>query len=164
MLTIRFNRTGKKNRAHFRIVLQERAVAPGGRHVEILGSWDPHIKKGVFKDEKIKYWIGKGAQISDSVYNLLIKQGIIEGKKRAVKTKKAIPVKEQKTEIAEIKKEEAKTEERKPEATEVKKEEIKPEEAKTEKPKKEEVKEAAKTEEVKTEKSKTEEKKEQNLT
>ncbi len=111
MLTIRFNRTGKKNRAQFRVVLQERAEAPGGRHVEILGSWDPHLKKGAFKDERIKYWISKGAQVSDSVYNLLIKQGIIEGKKRPIKTKKAIPAEEQKTETVEIKKDEAKTEE-----------------------------------------------------
>lgn len=124
-------------------------MAPGGRHVEVLGSWDPHIKKGVFKDEKIKYWIGKGAQISDSVYNLLVKQGIIEGKKRAIKIKKAVPAEEQKTETAEVKKEDAKTEKQKPEAAEVKKEEIKPEETKTEEPKKEEVEEAAKTEEKK---------------
>lgn len=88
MLTIRFNRTGKKNRASFRVVLQEHTVAPGGRHVEMLGSYDPHSKKAVLKAERINYWIGKGAQISDSVYNLLIKQGIIKGKKRAIKIKR----------------------------------------------------------------------------
>jgi small subunit ribosomal protein S16 len=63
-------------------------VAPGGRHVEVLGSYDPHLKKGVFKAEKIKYWMEKGAQVSDSVWNLLIKNKIIEGTKRAVKMKK----------------------------------------------------------------------------
>ena len=89
MLTIRFNRTGKRNKAQFRIVVQEHTVAPGGRHIEILGSYDPHLKRGVFKNDKIKYWIEKGAQVSDSVYNLLVKQGIIEGKKRAIKIKKS---------------------------------------------------------------------------
>ncbi len=96
MLTIRLNRVGKKNKPYFRIVLQEHTIAPGGRHVEVLGSYDPHIKKAVFKAEKIKYWIGKGAQASDTVHNLLIKNGITEGDKRKVKlpAKKAEEVKE----------------------------------------------------------------------
>lgn len=83
MLTIRFNRTGKKNKAQFRIVVQEHTVAPGGRHVEVVGSYDPHSKNGVFQSERIKYWIEKGAQVSDSVYNLLITKEVITGKKRA---------------------------------------------------------------------------------
>lgn len=91
MLTIRFNRTGKKNKAYFRIVLQEHTIAPGGRHVEVLGSWDPHMKKGFFEAEKIKEWIKKGAQVSDSVWNLFVREGIVEGKKRVVKIpKKAV--------------------------------------------------------------------------
>jgi len=85
MLAIRFNRVGKKNKAQFRIVVQEHTAVPGGRHVEILGSYDPHLKKGVFKNERIKYWIGNGAQVSDSVYNLFIKQGIVTDKKRHIK-------------------------------------------------------------------------------
>lgn len=85
MLVIRLNRTGKRNKSQFRIALQEHTIAPGGKHVEILGSWDPHQKKGVFKAEKIKEWIRKGAQPSNTVQNLLINQGIIEGKKRAIK-------------------------------------------------------------------------------
>ena len=89
MLTIRFNRTGKRNKAYFRIVLQEHTVAPGGRHIEVLGSWDPHMKKGVFKNDKIKNWIEKGAQVSDSVWNLLVKNSVIEGKMRTIKIKKA---------------------------------------------------------------------------
>ena len=87
MLTIRFSRVGKKNKAQFRIVLQEHTASPKGRHVEVLGSYDPHQKKGVFKAERIKYWISKGVKISDSVYNLFVRQGIISGKKRAKKIK-----------------------------------------------------------------------------
>jgi small subunit ribosomal protein S16 len=127
MLTIRFNRTGKRNKAQFRIVLQEHTVAPGGRHVEVLGSWDPHMKKGVFQGEKIKEWITKGAQVSDSVWNLLIRQGIIEGKKRAKKIKKPAEVKTEEVKAettGESKPEETQTQEA---ATEpVKIEEVKP--------------------------------------
>lgn len=55
--------------------------------MEIVGSYDPHSKKGVFKNERIKHWIDKGAQVSDSVYNLFIKQGIVTGEKRLIKIK-----------------------------------------------------------------------------
>lgn len=85
MLTIRFSRVGRKNKPQYRIVLQERTSAPTGRHVEVLGSYDPHQKKAVLKAEDIKQWIGKGAQPSDTVHNLLVREGVIEAKKRAVK-------------------------------------------------------------------------------
>lgn len=89
MLTIRFNRFGRKNRAQFRIVVQERAVAPCGRHVEVLGSYDPHLKKSVIKSERVRYWLGKGAAASDATHNLFVKEGVIKGKKRAVKMKRS---------------------------------------------------------------------------
>ncbi len=90
MLTIRFARTGRRNRAQFRIVLQENTVAPTGKHIALLGSYDPHLKKAVLKVDKIKEWIGKGAQVSESVYNLFVREGVVEGKKRAVKMPKPV--------------------------------------------------------------------------
>ena len=140
MLTIRFNRVGKKNKSYYRIVLQEHTIAPGGRHIEVLGSYDPHMKKAVLKADKIKEWIGKGAQVSDSAYNLFIKEGIIEGKKRVVKVpkKKVEPASVETTAGEGSKAEEVKTEEKKEEA---KTEEEKPEEIKAEEPKIEEKKE-----------------------
>ena len=128
MLTIRFNRVGKKNKSYYRIVLQEHTIAPGGRHIEVLGSYDPHMKKAVLKADKIKEWIGKGAQVSDSAYNLFVKEGAIEGKKRVIK----VPKKKVEEKIDEPKVEEAKSEEKKEEA---KAEEEKPEEIKAEEPK-----------------------------
>lgn len=85
MLMIRFNRVGKRNRAHFRVVLQERSKAPGKRHVEILGSHDPHKKTTILSKDRILYWIGQGVQTSDVVHNLLVREGVIEGKKLAKK-------------------------------------------------------------------------------
>jgi small subunit ribosomal protein S16 len=91
MLTIRLARTGKRNTAQFKIMLQERTVAPGGRHVEILGSYNPHSKEVVLEKDRIKYWIEKGAFVSDTVHNLLVKNGVISEKKRVVKLpKKAV--------------------------------------------------------------------------
>ncbi len=112
MLTIRFSRVGKKNQAQFRIVLQEHTASPKGRHVEVLGSYDPHQKKGVFRDERIKYWISKGVKISDSAYNLFVKQGIISGRKRVVKIikPKAEEGEVPKAEVSKEKEEEKKSE------------------------------------------------------
>jgi small subunit ribosomal protein S16 len=141
MLTIRFARIGKKNKAQFKIMLQERTFAPGGRHVEILGSYNPHNKVAVLKEERIKYWLEKGASASDTVHNLLISKGVISEKKRAVKipkkaeeakteeTKKedevassAIPAQEAGKTKEETKSEDAKLEDKKePEAVEIKK-------------------------------------------
>ena len=124
MIVIRFSRTGRKNKPQFRLVVQEHTAAPTGRHIEIVGSWDPHQKKGVFKNERIQYWLSQGAQASDTVFNLLVSQKIIEGAKRVVKMKKAEKPAEEAP--AEEKKEEKKTEEA---SAEEKKEEVKVEEA-----------------------------------
>lgn len=125
MLTIRFSRVGKKNKAQFKIMLQEHTLAPGGKHVEILGSYDPHRKIAVLKEERIKYWLSKGVKASDTAHNLLVSKGIISEKKRPVKIpKKAEEVKPEEVKIENKKTEESKTEEVK---TEEKKEEAKTE-------------------------------------
>lgn len=80
MLVIRLNRFGKRNQAQFRVVLQEKTKAPGHRHVEMLGSHNPHSKVTILKKDRILYWIGQGAQPSDRVHNMLVKEGVIEGK------------------------------------------------------------------------------------
>ncbi len=119
MLKIRFNRTGKRNQASFRLVLQEHTIAPGGRHVEVLGSHNPHTKQTVLKTERIKHWIGAGAQLSDTVHNLLVKEGVVKGEKKAVKMER--PKQEEvaesvETPAEEMKSEETPTEEKKEEA------------------------------------------------
>jgi len=98
MLAIRFNRTGKRNHASFRVVLQEHTKAPGKRHVEILGSYDPHKKTTILKKERILYWISQGAQTSPVVTNLLIREGVIERKKIAKKMPRPVAKEEAKTE------------------------------------------------------------------
>ncbi|MCW1888580.1 MAG: 30S ribosomal protein S16 [Candidatus Moranbacteria bacterium] len=94
MLTIRFNRTGKKNRVSYRLVLQEKTKAPGKRHIEILGSHDPHTKTTILKKDRILEWLSKGVQTSDTVHNLLVREGVIEGKKVARKMPRPEPKEE----------------------------------------------------------------------
>ncbi|MFC1608726.1 30S ribosomal protein S16 [Patescibacteria group bacterium] len=131
MLKIRFSRTGRKNQAQFRIVVQEHTYAPTGRHVEVLGNWDPHRKEGTFKAERIAHWIDNGAQVSDSVYNLLVSQGVIKGDKRKMnisgKKKEeegSEEATEEKTEAPAEEKTEEKAEEKEEEKVEEKKESI----------------------------------------
>lgn len=90
MLAIRLNRTGKRNRAHFRVVVQEHTKAPGKRHVEILGSYDPHKKTTLLNKNRILYWVSQGAQVSDAVHNMLVREGIVTGKKVAKKMQRPV--------------------------------------------------------------------------
>lgn len=98
MLVIRFNRVGRRNHAQYRIVVQEKAKAPSGKHLAIVGSYDPHSKQTVLKEDKIKEFLANGAQPSNSVYNLLVRNGVIKGDKRVVKLpEKEKPAEEEKT-------------------------------------------------------------------
>lgn len=104
-------------------------MAPGGRHVEVLGSYDPHSKSAVLKEDKIKYWLSKGAQMSDTVHNLFVSKGIVSGEKIKVKVKKNKETGETPAASAPSEKKEDKTEE-KPEKPEKPKEAEKVEEEK----------------------------------
>jgi len=106
MLKIRLTRRGKKNSAFFRIVVAEHTAPIKGGFLEVLGFLNPHTKEKDFKADRIKYWIEKGAQCSDTVHNLLVSNSVIEGPKRAVKLKKK-PVDEKKEDASEKKPEEA---------------------------------------------------------
>jgi small subunit ribosomal protein S16 len=84
MLIIRLQRVGKKNQAYYRLVVAEKSKAASGKFLEILGSVNPHQKINQFKKERILHWIKNGAQTSDTVHNLFVKEKIIEGPKRKV--------------------------------------------------------------------------------
>jgi small subunit ribosomal protein S16 len=85
MLRIRFFRKGRKKQPFFKIVVTDKNNPPSsGRFVEEVGFYNPHTKECKIEGEKITYWMEKGAQPSDVVWNLLIKEGLIKGEKRNV--------------------------------------------------------------------------------
>lgn len=84
MLKIRLQRVGKKNDAKYRLVIAEQKSKPKSGALEILGFYDPKTDQKGFDTERVNYWIAKGAQLSDTAHNLLIKGQIISGKKIAV--------------------------------------------------------------------------------
>ncbi|MBM3256504.1 MAG: 30S ribosomal protein S16 [Candidatus Moranbacteria bacterium] len=85
MLAIRLSRFGKNNFPFFRVVVMDKRKSAKGRALEVLGSVNPRNKDIVLKNERIQYWLGVGAEASDRVYNILVSQKIIEGKKRPKK-------------------------------------------------------------------------------
>ena len=96
MLTMRLQRTGRTNEAHFRVVVTDRRNGvQSGKFIDIVGSYNPKMGKVELKSDLIKEWIAKGAQLSDTVHNFLVKNKVIEGKtisslhkKTSVKRKK----------------------------------------------------------------------------
>ena len=89
MLTIRLSRVGKKNKPLYRVIISEKHKDLYGDSLEILGSYNPHTKELKIDAEKTKYWLSKGADMSDTVNNLLIEKKIIAGKKlKASKNRK----------------------------------------------------------------------------
>ena len=117
MLTIRLSRTGKRNKPMYRVVISEKSRTPKSKALEILGHYDPYNKNLQVKEERVKYWMDKGAQSSPRVHNLFIDNKIIEGEKL-----KASKAGKKKKEEAQPKEEAKKTEEK---GTEEQKEEDK---------------------------------------
>lgn len=88
MLAIRLFRVGKKNQPSFKIVVTDKRKPPrAGRFIEEVGFWNPLTKEKVLKKERILYWLSVGAKPSPTVYNLLVSEKIIEGKKIPVHKK-----------------------------------------------------------------------------
>jgi len=134
MLKIRLQRVGRKNDPAFRVVVVDSKRGPkSGDNIEILGSYNPRFNKAQVKSDRVKHWMSVGAQVSDTVHNLLINEKIIEGKKINVLSKKSPIIKqiEEEAPKKEIKNEEPKAEEVSSEApVEEVKEETKTEEKK----------------------------------
>lgn len=83
MLTIRLTRVGKKKQPTYRFVISEKTKDPWGNHLEILGHMNPRTNPAtiVLKEDRVKYWLEKGAQTSNTVRNLLIDKKMIQGEK-----------------------------------------------------------------------------------
>ena len=105
MLTIRLFRIGKKNQPAFKVVVTDKKNPPrGGRFVEEVGRYNPLTKDRKFLGDRIKHWIAVGAKPSDTVWNMLVSEGVVQGKKipkhATPKKEEEAPKKEERTEAA----------------------------------------------------------------
>jgi len=83
MLMIRFQRIGRTNDPAFRIaLLEKKRAAKAGHIVEQLGTYNPRSKALTLDEARVKEWIAKGAQPTDSVRDLLAAKGVLERKKK----------------------------------------------------------------------------------
>ena len=75
MLMIRLARVGARKQPHYRIVVIEKDRARNGRSVEVVGTYNPRTEPATvdLKHDRIQYWTGTGAQMSEIVAKLVKK-------------------------------------------------------------------------------------------
>ena len=73
MVAIRLRRAGSKKRPFFRVVVTDSRAARDSSFVEILGHYNPRTKPALVTVDldRVKFWMSKGAQPSDSVRTLI---------------------------------------------------------------------------------------------
>lgn len=86
MLTIRLQRTGRKNLPTYRVVVAEHARPVKGKFLEILGFYLPQQKQNQLTVDaaKAQAWVSKGAVVSDTLARLLKKSGV-QGMEKFIK-------------------------------------------------------------------------------
>ncbi len=95
-LRIRLSRGGAKKRPFYRIVVADSRMPRDGRFIERVGTYNPMLTKDdpdriLLKEERIKHWMGMGAQPSDRVAKFMGKAGLIEAPGQKEQTKKHLP-------------------------------------------------------------------------
>lgn len=92
---MRLQRIGRKNEPHYRVVITDRRNAPkSGKFIEVVGSYNPKAGNVQVDADRVKHYLANGVQTSDTVYNFLVGQGLIEGRKKNKLPKKVAPIKE----------------------------------------------------------------------
>src|SRR3989344_4142568 len=83
MLKIRLQRIGRKNDPSFRVVLTDsKNSTKSVKFLEILGTYNPKAGQAKFQTERNKYWIGKDAKPTDTMYNFMVSKKVIEANKK----------------------------------------------------------------------------------
>jgi small subunit ribosomal protein S16 len=70
---IRLSRVGARKKPYYRIVVIEKDRARDGRSLEVVGTYNPRTNPATVdvKKDRVDYWTGKGAQLSDRVGKLV---------------------------------------------------------------------------------------------
>jgi small subunit ribosomal protein S16 len=70
---IRLARVGARKQPHYRVVVIEKDRARNGRSIEVVGTYNPRTSPASvdLKRDRISYWTGNGAQLSERVGKLL---------------------------------------------------------------------------------------------
>lgn len=73
---IRLARFGARKQPYYRVIVIEKDHARNGRSVEVVGTYNPRTNPATveLKRDRVAYWMGKGAQVSERVEKLLAAQ------------------------------------------------------------------------------------------
>ena len=75
---LRLQRFGRKKQPIYKVVAADSRARRNGKYLEVVGQYNPNATDVVnFKDARIFYWLGVGAQPTDTVKNLLRKKGLM---------------------------------------------------------------------------------------
>ncbi|QEH61661.1 30S ribosomal protein S16 [Spiroplasma chinense] len=96
MVKLRLKRAGKKRAAFYRIVASDARVKRDGEYIELVGTYNPINGEVKIEKEVALKWLQQGAQPTDTVRNILSKEGVmtdlhnvkLENKKNAPKKEK----------------------------------------------------------------------------
>ncbi len=107
MLKIRLSRGGTKKRPVYKVVIADSRRARDGKFIEKVGFFNPLLQKDKkervgLEAERIKYWLGQGAQPTTRVARILGENDIMPMPVNGNNPHKAIPKKERKKEGDEI--------------------------------------------------------------
>lgn len=77
MVTIRFARFGTKKRPFYHVVVTDSENARDGRFIEQIGLYDPAkpMATATLDRDRLAHWVGRGAQISESLQKVIREQG-----------------------------------------------------------------------------------------
>ncbi|MEX2340740.1 MAG: 30S ribosomal protein S16 [Candidatus Paceibacterota bacterium] len=90
MLKMRLQRIGRKNDPSYRVIVTDSRTGPkSNKYVDHIGNYNSKMNSFTIDGERVKNWISKGVQVSDTVHNLLVSNKIIEGKKINVLSRKS---------------------------------------------------------------------------
>lgn len=80
MVKLRLKRMGAKKRPSYRIVATESRSPRDGRFIESIGFYDPVTEPATItlKEDRCRHWLSVGAQPTDRVRDLFVRQGLIE--------------------------------------------------------------------------------------
>ncbi len=80
MVKIRLRRVGRKKSPVYRIIVADSQSPRDGKFVEIIGQYAPRLTEGQLQlnEERANYWLGVGAQPTDTVRSLLRKAGVLK--------------------------------------------------------------------------------------
>ena len=78
---IRLARHGSKKRPFYRIVVADIENPRDGRFLEILGTYNPlkDPAEVTLQTERVQYWLDQGALPTNTVNNILTKEGVYPG-------------------------------------------------------------------------------------